>query len=148
MKTTIALLPVVLAMACAPAFVADPTPPPVMRWQASVTGTPQFEAARADATAIRTVGGTTVEIRFAGGEPGATHPWHVHHGSCAQRGGIVGEPAEYPPLQVGTDGTATATALVEFELQEGQPFHINVHRSPAELGTIVACGELVETGPR
>jgi hypothetical protein len=147
MQTTLALLALLVAGACA-TVPADPAPPPVMRWEASITGTPQRPQASAEAVAIRTVGGTTVEVRFEGGEPGARHPWHVHHGTCAERGGIVGEPASYPPLTVGQDGSAVETAIVDVELQPGQPFHINVHRSAAEMGTIIACGDLRESGTR
>jgi hypothetical protein len=139
-----AVLPLLLVGACAAAIEADTVPPPVMRWEANLTGTQQFPEVTAEANVIRTVGVTTVELRLAGGQPGATHPWHIHHGTCAQSGGIVGEPGSYPPLRVEQVGTAVGTAVIDFELQPGQPFHINVHRSANEMGTIVACGDLQE----
>jgi hypothetical protein len=53
----------------------------------------------------------------------------------------VGDASAYPPLVVGADGTATATAHIPVKLNEARNYIINVHASPTNLGTIVACGD-------
>jgi hypothetical protein len=83
-----------------------------------------------------------VKISISGATPGASHPWHVHTGTCANSGGIVGSANSYPVLTVDTDGKASATATIGTSLSEGTAYSVNVHRSAADMGTIIACGEL------
>ena len=83
-----------------------------------------------------------VTVKISGATPGATLPWHVHEGKCSDSGApIVGPPTVYPPLVVGADGTATADATLPLDLNEAKNYIINIHASPANLGTIVACGD-------
>jgi hypothetical protein len=138
------LLPVVLLFACAP---AEPPPvQPTVRWSGSLEPRPQFNEVRASVTAVRSAGGSTVQIEVTGAQPGARHAWHVHSGTCATGGGIVGDPGRYPPLRVGTEGRALETALIDVELEPGGSYHVNVHRSPEDLGTVIACGNLRQVG--
>jgi len=44
-------------------------------------------------------------------------------------------------LVVGSDGTATAMAHFSPKLNEASNYIVNVHASPTNLGTIVACGD-------
>jgi FtsP/CotA-like multicopper oxidase with cupredoxin domain len=145
MRHAVRLLPIVLLVACAPAM-EQPAQQPTVRWSASLEAGPEFDEARASVTAVRTAGGSTVQIEFTGGEPGARHVWHVHSGTCQTGGGIVGDPGRYPPLRVGVAGRALETAVIDVELQPGQRYHVNVHRSADDLATIVACGDLREVG--
>lgn len=55
---------------------------------------------------------------------------------------IVGPPSAYPPLRAGSGGTARAEAHVPVELNEARRYIVNVHASPTNLGTIIACGAL------
>lgn len=87
---------------------------------------------------------TAAAVSIAGADVGARHPWHVHSGSCASGGPIMGPAAEYPVLMVGADGRASASADLAIGLDDDADYHINVHRSPTDLGTIVACGNLVD----
>lgn len=85
---------------------------------------------------------THVTVSITGATPGATLPWHVHDGKCGDATQpIVGSVSAYPPMVVGSDGRATATAHVSVKLNEAKNYIINVHASPANLGTIVACGD-------
>ena len=86
--------------------------------------------------------GTGVTISISGARSGAQHPWHVHRGTCGSGGAIVGAANAYPLLTVGTDGTASANASISGALNEQERYHVNVHRSPTDLGTIVSCGNL------
>ena len=100
---------------------------------ATVAGT--ATASHGDAAEFR----STVSI--TGATASATHPWHVHSGRCGDNGPIVGPASAYPPLQVDANGAATANATVPVAMPSG-PLYVNVHLSPTELGTIVACGNL------
>lgn len=85
---------------------------------------------------------THVTVNIVGGQPGSTLPWHIHDGKCTDASApIVGDPALYPALIVGQDGRATATAHLPVKLNEARNYIINVHASPTNLGTIVACGD-------
>jgi Cu/Zn superoxide dismutase len=85
---------------------------------------------------------TMVTVNVTGATPNSTLPWHIHEGKCSDASPpIVGDPAAYPPLSVGADGTATATAHVKVGLNEAKNYIINVHASPTNLGTIVSCGD-------
>jgi hypothetical protein len=90
-----------------------------------------------------TAGNTTsVTVNVSGATPGSTLPWHVHDGTCGSASApIVGAAADYPALTVGSDGRATATAQVSAGLNEAKNYIVNVHASPTNLGTIVACGD-------
>ena len=85
---------------------------------------------------------THVTVNITGATPGATHPWHIHDGKCTDASApVVGDASAYPPLVVGADGRATATAHVAVKLNEARNYIINVHASPSNMGTIVACGD-------
>lgn len=85
---------------------------------------------------------THVTVNVSGAQAGATLPWHIHEGTCTDASPPIAGPASsYPPLVVGADGRATAQAHVPVGLNEAKNYIINVHASPTNLGTIVACGD-------
>ena len=85
---------------------------------------------------------THVTVSITGATPGSTLPWHVHDGKCTDASApIVGDASAYPPLVVGANGTATAMAHLSVKLNEARNYIINIHASPTNLGTIVACGD-------
>ena len=86
--------------------------------------------------------GTGVRISSRGAQSGAHHPWHVHRGKCGDNGPIVGDPGAYPALHVGTDGNASAAATIDAALVEETAYSVNVHRSTADMGTVISCGAL------
>ena len=98
-----------------------------------VTGTARVQSALAASAVTITISGATAN---------AHHPWHVHTGTCGSGGPIVGAANAYPALHVATNGTATATASIGVALNEEQKYHVNVHRSEAELNVIISCGNL------
>ena len=89
-------------------------------------------------------GTSTASVEVRGATPGARHPWHVHSGTCATGGPIVGDANDYPVLVVEPDGTADANAAIGAGMSDDARYHVNVHRSPSDLGTIIACGDLVD----
>jgi hypothetical protein len=131
------LLAVFAIGACATVPIIEP-----QEWNATLSGTENFADARATVRAVSGPVQTGVAINLAGGQPGGTHPWHIHEGTCATGGPILGAANAYPVLRPGSAGTATATAVVGALLIPGQDYHVNVHQAPGALGTIVACGNL------
>ena len=97
---------------------------------------------RGDLKLQSAVVGSAANITITGANPGALHPWHVHTGTCANSGAIVGSAGNYPVLTVGTDGRASANATIGAALSEGSAYSVNVHRSSSDMGTIIACGDL------
>ena len=100
----------------------------------AVTGTASATHG-ADANSFR----STVSI--TGASPSATHPWHIHAGRCGDNGPIVGPASAYPVLQADANGTATVNTTVPVAMPTG-PLYVNIHASPSQMGTIVACGNL------
>jgi hypothetical protein len=87
-------------------------------------------------------GGTRVDIDIQGAASNSMLPWHLHEGACGSGGAIVGDPAAYAPLAVGADGTASSETNIDVTLSPGTDYHLNVHKSPSEMETIIACGDL------
>lgn len=89
---------------------------------------------------------TTIHIDLDSGEPGATYPWHIHSGECADsQPPVVGSADAYPPIQVGDDGEGDAEATIAATLEPDGDYIVNVHLSPTQLDSIVSCGELVKS---
>ncbi|HEX6631751.1 MAG TPA: hypothetical protein VF048_11710 [Gemmatimonadaceae bacterium] len=93
-------------------------------------------------TAAVLSGTTNATLTVNGAAPGASHPWHIHNGTCATGGGIVGQPDAYPPLVIGDQGSGRASVQLQLQLNEAQRYHVNVHASASDMATIVACGDL------
>ena len=86
---------------------------------------------------------THARIDIRGGQSGGVHPWHIHQGQCGDANApVVGPASAYPPLTVGSGGTASAQAHVPVELNEATNYIVNVHASASDMGTIIACGDL------
>jgi hypothetical protein len=68
---------------------------------------------------------------------GATHPAHIHLGSCANPGGV-----KYP-LMPTVDGRSTTVVDVSMAALRAQlPLAINVHKSSEQMGSYVACVDI------
>ena len=118
----------------------DPVTDMVGDWDASLS--PRANSGVSGSAAARsTLANSGASVRIWGAQSGARHPWHVHSGTCASGGPIVGAASAYPLLGVGTDGGATASASVDVALDESQSYHVNVHRSPTDM-SVIACGDL------
>lgn len=109
-------------------------------WETSLSSM-AGSAVRGSAKAQSVGLGTGVNISIEGVAAAAQHPWHVHTGTCASGGGIVGSMSAYPVLTANLNGTASANTSIGVALRENERYHVNVHRSPADL-TVIACGNL------
>jgi len=145
------------AAGCSPSYTSagtsGETPAPSTSTTGDMAGMTQYSANLA-AMNGSTVHGTatvhsmaagqqTVQLQISGGTPGATYPWHIHTGSCADgMTPVVGNGASYTALGTSGDGTASLTATIPVTLDPNQRYHVNVHASPTDMGTIVSCGDL------
>lgn len=114
---------------------------PVESWSARITANAP-EDLRAAASVNAGMYETAASLSVAGARAGATHPWHIHAGTCGSGGAIVGPAASYPPLTIGSNGQATATARIPVGLESSAQYYVNIHQSPSDLGTIVGCLQL------
>ena len=114
------------------------------RWTASFHGAGEWDDLNAMSEVLWTDGAAsfTANLEVSGDDADAVRPWHVHHGTCAQGGEVVGGGAHYPALTIASGGAAAAAASVPTALDPAGQYHVNIHRSPSEMGTIVACGDL------
>lgn len=114
---------------------------PVESWTARITAD-EPDDLRAAASVNAGVVETAASVSIAGAQSGATHPWHIHAGRCGSGGAIVGPASAYTPLSVGGNGQASSTARINVGLEPGGQYYINIHESPANLGTIIGCMQL------
>ncbi len=84
---------------------------------------------------------SSVDVAVTGSTSGATHPWHLHRGSCSNDMGIVGSPSSYPTLGIGADGTGRVMVGLPFAIPTSGSYFVSVHQS-AENMTRIACGNL------
>lgn len=126
---------------------ASMTPPPPgttasMTWRTNLQPMNGSTISGSAAVMPATSGAATATVNISGATAGDVHPWHVHTGTCATGGGVVGPASAYTPLTIAAGGSAGSTATLPTVLDAGQQYHVNVHKSPTDMGTIVACGDL------
>lgn len=114
-------------------------------WQVALTATEGFNVT--GEARVRALGGgsTQADVEISGAEPNAQHPWHIHSGECGTIGPIVGNAAAYSALTANADGEATGSATIDVALEPDSGYYINIHKSPVETETIVACGPITRT---
>jgi hypothetical protein len=115
------------------------------RWTVSFQGTGDWEdiSGMADVQWAAAGASFVANVDISGDEAEAVRPWHVHQGTCAQGGEVVGGAAHYPALNIDSGGSADAVANVPTALDPNAQYHVNIHLSPSEMSTIIACGDLV-----
>lgn len=87
---------------------------------------------------------TIVTIELANASPGGLHPWRARIGQCGSRtdGDAFGPAGLYEPLEIGSDGRASATATVPLRMNDRNQYYIEVRASDANPDMVVACGNL------
>lgn len=111
-------------------------------WETSIAANPEYDVAGEVEVEALPDGGFHAFVQIRGGEPNHVYPWHVHAGGCGSGGSIVGSASAYPVMTTDGNGHAEADATVSQALDPDGDYYVNVHASPSDLGTIVACGEL------
>lgn len=112
-------------------------------WRAAVAGKDGRKVSGTATARPTTDGaGTDVVVTINGDTPGATRPWHVHAGSCAKAGPVLGGARAYPPMTIDRSGQGTASATIAMALSDTGAYYVNIHDAAAAMGIIVACGDL------
>lgn len=88
--------------------------------------------------------GSEVQVTLDGDTPGATRPWHIHSGSCAKSGGVVGGARAYTPMAIDPKGHGSAKATLPQALPDTGTYYVNIHDASAAMSIIVACGDLAK----
>lgn len=86
--------------------------------------------------------GTVVLLELANAAPGGVHPWEARLGQCGSESPLFGTSGEYTPIEVGRNGEASGTASIALRTPVTGQYHVVVHASAANRGTVVACGNL------
>jgi hypothetical protein len=81
----------------------------------------------------------TITIRDA--TPNTSLAWHLHSGTCASPGGVVG--SGYPELHAGPGGTAEAAITLAVPPPASGTYVIQVH---GPTGAPISCGDLKPIG--
>ena len=123
-------------------------PPPVtLEWRAAIISNDVIHwQVTGVATALEVAGNTsfTASISLRNDLPSTARPWHVHFGTCATGGDIVGDDAAYPRLGNDASGASSATVTIRnASLDPAALYHVNVHESNLQFTTLIACGDLI-----
>lgn len=92
--------------------------------------------------AVGDTGRALIEIQISNAAPGGVHPWGVHEGACGNDRGVYGASQAYPPLKVGSDGTASGKAQQTIPVPKSGGYFVEVLAAPNNAGTVIACGNL------
>ncbi|UCF41142.1 MAG: hypothetical protein JSW43_02065 [Gemmatimonadota bacterium] len=112
-------------------------------WEAELEAELAFPDVSGEAAAVtRPEGGTAVGVDLRGAEPGAMHQWAVLLGSCASPGAQIGPDSDYPVLEVGLGGSASADTQLGLTLTLPSTYHVEVRVSATDASR-VACGDLL-----
>ena len=85
---------------------------------------------------------TEVVVKLKGDTPSTTRPWHIHVGSCTSAGAPLGGGKPYTPMVGNAKGAAQGKATLALPLPDTGSYYVNIHESSANMGKIVACGDL------
>jgi hypothetical protein len=82
-------------------------------------------------------GKAKVIVTLTGKPSAAIQPSHIHIGSCSTLGAV-----KYPLTSIDKGAAQTMLDISVDQLLAQLPLSVNVHKSGAEIGTYVACGEI------
>ncbi len=93
------------------------------------------------ATAHAVMGAMVLAISVKGEPAGAIQPSHVHKGVCGSNGPVV-----VPLTNVVNGKSVTKIPMAKWNMMKGGKYYINIHKSPADIPTIVTCGDVPPMG--
>lgn len=86
---------------------------------------------------------TVVELTIKGDAASGTRPWHIHIGSCAKPGGVLGGGRSYTPIALDASGNGTSKATLPIAMPDTGSYYVNIHEGAANMSKIVGCGDLM-----
>lgn len=89
--------------------------------------------------------GTDVSVMLMGDAASVTRPWHVHMGSCAKGGGVLGGGKSYTPITTDGSGHGMSKSTLPIATPDTGSYYVNIHESAGNMGKIVACGDLTKS---
>lgn len=114
-------------------------------WMGTVAGT---DGAKTTGSAMmmtgKAAGTTEVTVELKGETPSVTRPWHVHVGSCTKAGAPFGGARNYTPIAIDDKGNGKSVVTLPVALPDSGSYYVNIHESAANMGKIVACGDLAK----
>jgi LPXTG-motif cell wall-anchored protein len=105
---------------------------------ATVTLSPENNSGITGTATLTDMGGGRTQVSVRISPAAGNHPAHIHSGNCGPTLGAVVYPLTN--VQNGTSQTVVDTSLAD--VQTGG-FAINLHQSPTDLPTYVACGNIL-----
>ena len=86
---------------------------------------------------------TDITLKFDNDIAGASRPWHIHYGTCARSGTILGGARVYPIIKVDAKGTGKARLVLPIVFPDTGVFYLSIHESATNLSRVIACGDLI-----
>ncbi|MDO8600386.1 MAG: cupredoxin domain-containing protein [bacterium] len=124
--------------------VDDTNTPPGLMMKSPITVTlgAQNNSGESGSALLEDLNGKTkVSIRLSGAPSGVPQPAHIHLGACPAPGAV-----KYPLSNVSNGNSETMLEISLENLLKELPLAINVHKSAAEAGVYVACGDITDDG--
>ncbi|WP_337170845.1 hypothetical protein [Gemmatimonas aurantiaca] len=118
---------------------------PLTEWTAKIAGK-EGRKVTGSATVKPTADGKGIDVHVTldGDTPGATRPWHIHTGTCANGIAVFGGPRAYTPIAIDAKGHGEAKVTVPAVPADTGSYNVNIHDSAAAMGIVVACGDLAK----
>lgn len=139
---------VVVLVGCASGGETD-TRPIVAAWTADVEAMGALGHSGFATVTVLPDGVTRANLTLRGGSAGGHHPWRIREGLCPSGdsepsavGAEIGPSEAYPPLEPNERGNASATAVLNLQLDPDAEYHVDVYQSSEEL-EVVGCGNLI-----
>lgn len=113
------------------------TPQPASETELTVDLKEQNNSSESGKAVLTEVDGKVMVSLDISGAPTTAQPAHIHIGACPK-------PAEvkYPLTNVVNGKSETTLDVILAKLKSEMPLAINVHKSAAQAGVYVACGDL------
>lgn len=113
-----------------------------MSWQGMLKGNGESKIDGVISVTKGADGKALATVEFDGDTPSVSRPWHVHVGSCAKGGGVLGGAMNYRAIAVNDKGHGKETANLPVAVPDTGSYYVNIHESAANMRSIVACGDL------
>jgi hypothetical protein len=132
--------PLVLALVAGGTLVAVDS-----AWKATLD--PQNGSKVSGAAEVKAKGSdsTMMLVKIKNGTAATTYAWHMHNGTCAAGGDVVGVATAYPQITTDSAGEGRSETSLAVAPPATGSFSVHVHAPSTDskqVGQTVACGDL------